>query len=138
MAGEPVKGKNLRLSFDGKTLYHATSCSMSISTNFATLASKDTEGEMSLPDNYTWNVSTSAIVANKPVGSTQADFMDIVDLHLDQVEVDIEFTTAITGDKVIKGKAFVESSAINAEVGNYASGDFSFKGNGNLTREIIA
>jgi hypothetical protein len=135
-AGQIYKGKNVRFSFNGKSLYHATSCKLSISTKLEEIATKDTDGTVSTPSNYAWSISTEALVADKPIASTQSDFMDIVDLQLAGTEIDIEFTDSATGSFILAGKVFVESSDINAEVGNSLTGSFSFKGNGNLVKTL--
>ena len=137
-AGQPIKGKNMRLSFEGKTLFHATSCGLSISTTLEAIATKDTDGEMNVPGNYSWTLTTSALYANKPMGSTQTDFNDLIVMQLAGTEIDVEFTTGETGDKVYSGKAYIESADITAEVGSMANGSFSFKGNGSLTVDTVA
>lgn len=138
-AGQIYKGKNVRFSFNGKTLYHATSCSMSISTTLESIATKDTNGTVSVPSNYEWSITTNALVADKPASPvTHSDFMDIVSLQLAGTEIDVEFTTGETGDFLLSGKVYVESSSINAEVGSSVNGDFSFKGNGDLTKSVVA
>lgn len=137
-AGQIYKGKNVRFSFEGKTLFHATTCSVSVSTTLESIATKDTNGTISIPGNYEWTLSTSALVADKPTSSTQTDFMDLLELQLAGTEIDVEFTTGTTGDFILSGKAYIESSSINAETGNSVSGDFSFKGNGDLTKSVVA
>jgi len=137
-AGQPIKGKHMRLSFEGKTLFHATSCSLSISSTLEAIATKDTDGEMNIPGNYSWSLSTSALFANKPVGSTQVDFNELVVMQLAGTEIDVEFTTGEVGDTIYSGKAFIESADVTAEVGSMANGSFSFKGNGNLNVEKVS
>jgi hypothetical protein len=136
-AGSIYKGKNVRFSFNGKTLYHATSCKLTISTKLEEIATKDTDGTVSTPSNYAWSISTESLVANKPLASSQSDFMDIVSLQLAGTEISIEFTTGAAGDFKLSGKVYTESSDITAEVGNSVTGSFSFKGNGNLTKAIV-
>jgi hypothetical protein len=135
-AGQIYKGKNVRFSFNGKTLYHTTSCKLSISTKLEEIATKDTSGTVSTPSNYAWSISTEALVANKPAASTQSDFMDIVDLQLAGTEIDIKFTDSATGSFILSGKVFVVQSDINAEIGNSLTGSFSFTGNGNLVKTL--
>src|SRR5690606_30087307 len=137
-AGQIYKGKNVRFSFEGKTLFHATTCSVSVSTTLESVATKDTNGTISIPGEYEWTLSTSALVADKPASSTQTDFMDLLELQLAGTEIDVEFTTGTTGDFILSGKAYIESSSINAETGNSVSGDFSFKGNGDLIKSVVA
>lgn len=137
-AGQIYKGKNVRFSFEGKTLFHATSCKLSISTNLEDIATKDTDGTVSVPSNYSWNISTDSLVADKPTSSTQSDFMDIVDYQLAGTEIDIEFTDGETGSFKYAGKVYVESSDLTADVGSSMTGSASFKGNGNLTKSIVS
>jgi hypothetical protein len=134
--GQIYKGKNVRFSFNGNTLYHATSCKLSVSTALEEIATKDTDGTVSTPSNYAWSISTEALVADKPASSSQSDFMDIISLQLAGTEIDIEFTTGTAGDFILSGKVYTESSDITAEVGNSVTGSFSFKGNGNLSKTI--
>jgi hypothetical protein len=138
MSGKIYKGKNVRFSFEGKTLYHATSCSLSVSTTLEELATKDTQGTISVPGNYSWSISANALVADKPAGSTTQDgFMDIMALQLASTPIDIEFTDGEVGSWKLAGTVYVESANISAEVGNSVTGDFSFKGTGDLVKTTI-
>lgn len=138
MPGKIYKGKNVRFSANGKTLYHSTSCNISISTPFEELATKDTEGTVVIPGDYTWSAGASSLVAEKDISDTdKVDFMSIVDLHLDATEIDFEFTTNETGDFLLAGKVYVETSDITAENGNSVSGSFAFKGSGKLTKSVV-
>lgn len=137
-AGQIYKGKNVRFKFNDKTLFHATSCKLSISTTIEDIATKDTDGSLGIPGNYSWTISTDSLVADKPTASTQADFMDIVDFQLAGTEIDIEFTDDATGSFMYAGKVYVESSDLTADVGSSMTGSASFKGNGNLTKSIVA
>lgn len=135
--GKHYKGKNVRFSFDGKTLFHATSCSVSVSTNIDSIATKDTNGSMNTPGNYEWSLTTSALVADKPAGTTQTDFMELLTLQLAGTEIEVEFTTGTEGDFILSGKVYIESTSISAETEGSVSGDFSFKGNGDLTKAVV-
>lgn len=139
MASTIYQGKNLRFKFDGKTLFHATSCSLDISTSLEEIATKDTDGSVSTPGNYAWSLSTDALVANLPAGNTTGvAFATLLDTQLAGTEIDVDFTTDETGDFVYSGKVYIENTSIQAEVGSSAKGSFSFKGNGNLTKTIVA
>lgn len=135
--GQIYKGKNVRFSFGDKTLYHATSCTLGISTTLEEIATKDTNGTVSVPGNYSWNISTNALVADKPASSTQVDFMDIVALQLAGTAIDIEFTDGETGSFILSGTVYIESANVSAEVGQSVTGDFSFKGTGDLTKALV-
>lgn len=137
MASNFYKGKLLRFSFEGKHLYHATSCELNIDMKMEDIATKDTNGTISEASNYSWTLSTDCLVANKPAASTtHSDVADIVDFLLAGTELDVEFTTDVTGDFVYAGKALVQNAKITAQVENVATGSFSFKGNGDLTKTI--
>lgn len=136
-AGDIYQGKNVRFSFEGKTLFHATTCSVTVSTTLESIATKDTNGTLNIPGNYEWTMSTSALVAEKPAGSSQMDFMELLTEQLAGREIDVEFTRGTAGDFVLSGKVYIESCSINAETANSVSGDFSFKGNGDLTKSIV-
>lgn len=136
-AGKFYKGKKVRISLDGKTLYHATSCKVDISAKLEEITSKDTEGDVSVADGYSWSASTEVLVADKPLDSTQAEAMDLVDYVLTGEELDFEFTTSETGDFLLKGKVFVSQVSIDASTGSAVKGSFSFVGQGNLDKEAV-
>lgn len=137
-AGNFYKGKFLRLSYGGKTLFHATSCGLSISTKLDTIASKDTDGEVNTDSGYSWSLSTDCLVADKPVGSTQIDFMDIIDIQIGSSNlIDVEFTTNVAGDFVYSGQVRVASSDLKADLEGIATGSASFTGTGNLTKTAV-
>lgn len=130
--GQIYKGKDLRVSTNGNTLYHSTSCSISVSTSLESISTKDTKGTVSVPSNYEWTLSAESLMADKPLASTQNDYYDLLQLQLAGEEVDIEFTTGEVGDVVFSGKAYIESFSGNADTGSSATSSFSFKGNGDL------
>lgn len=137
-AGQIYNGTNVRLSYDGKVLFHTTSCKLQISTKLEEIATKDTAGSVVTPGNYAWTVSAESLVADKPSASTtQVGAMDIVDLQLAKTPIDIEFTSGETGDWVYSGQVYVESADISAQVDQSMTGSFSFKGNGDLVKSTI-
>lgn len=133
------QGKKVRISLAGKVIYHATECTINIDSQTESIATKDTDGNISLPDGYSWTASTNALVAVVSSGSaaTHTGAIDVVALQLAQSEVDFEFTTGETGDFVFSGKAYVTSSSITATVGSTVKGSFTFTGNGNLTKSVV-
>ncbi|MCG9792482.1 hypothetical protein [Flavobacterium algicola] len=139
MAGNTYAGKNLRIRIAGKTVFHATDCSFTTSRTMDAIASKDTNGEQVSPGNYTWGVATSYLVANKPDASaTQVGTKEILDTYQAGTEATIEFTTEIVGDVIISGQAFIESINLSAPTNGVATGDASFKGNGDFVTEVVA
>jgi len=137
MAGNTYAGKNLRIRVDGKTIFHATECSFTTSRNMESIASKDTNGEQVTPGNYTWGVSTNFLVANKPDASTtQIGTKEILDTYQAGSEVEVQFTTDIAGDVIVTGNTFIEGLNMTAGTNGVATGDASFKGNGDFETSL--
>ena len=136
-AGQAYKGKNLRIMVEGKSIYHATECSFNSSINLEEIATKDTNGTMVIASNYTWGLSTNMLVADKPVGSTQDDFVGMLNKHKSGTMVAVEFTTDIAGDILIAGNAFIESIDLTSPTEGFATGSASFKGNGDYTVSAV-
>jgi hypothetical protein len=139
MAGNTYAGKNLRIRVGGKTIFHATECTFTTSRNMESIASKDTNGEQVTPGNYTWGVSTNFLVANIPTASTtQIATKQILDTYQAGTEVEVAFSTEIVGDVVITGQSFIESINMSAPTNGVATGDASFKGNGDFETTVAA
>jgi hypothetical protein len=137
MAGNTYAGKNLRIRVEGKTVFHATECSFTTSRNMESIASKDTNGEQVTPGNYSWSVSTNFLIANIPTASTtQIGTKQILDVYQAGTEVEIQFSTNIVGDVIITGQSFIESMNMSAPTSGVATGDASFKGNGDFVTTL--
>lgn len=139
MANNFIKGKDLRLSFGGKTLWHASTCTLSISTDFEEIATKDTQGKEQTPGDYAWTVSTENMVADKPVGdTTHVDVHDLIGFQLANTPITVEFTTGVTGAKIYSGTVYVQQADLTAANGSTVTGSFSFVGAGDITVETVA
>ena len=132
------QGKNVRISVEGKTIYHATACKLDISMSLEEIATKDTDGSVNTPGNYSWSASTDALFATLPGGDTTHKSADeILDYLLAKTELDFEFSTNEAGEWIYGGKVWVESASIDATVGQSVTGSFGFKGNGDLTKTAV-
>lgn len=139
MASTIYDGKKLRFKFDDKLFLHATSCKLSIATKLEEIATKDTDGSMVVPGNYSWSGSTDALLSNLPVGDTEhVTFDTLLTAKLAGQEIDVEFTTDVSGDIIYSGKCFIENAEITADTGVAVKVSISFKGNGNITKSTIA
>ncbi|SFO04757.1 Phage tail tube protein [Paenimyroides ummariense] len=137
-AGDPIKGKNLRLKVEGKTVYHATECSWSTTKDFEEFASKDTVGKRSIPGDYEFSASTAALIVEKAAGATQSDIYDLLELYKSDTLVEIEFTTDIAGTKVISGNYYIQACDISANNTGVATANCSFRGDGDFSIETVA
>jgi hypothetical protein len=52
MASTIYNGKLLRFKFNDKKLIHATSCKLTVSSKLEEIATKDTDGTVSIPSGY--------------------------------------------------------------------------------------
>lgn len=138
--GKFYKGKNLRLKFEGKTLYHATSCGLSISTDSDEIATKDTSGKVFIPGSYSGSLTTDCLVADKLTAEagTVSDAFDLMVLQLNNTEVSWEFTNGVVGDRIMSGTAFFTQADITAEEAGISSGSFSLSTTGDIVLGVVA
>jgi hypothetical protein len=139
MDGNIYKGRNLRVLVAGKPILHATECSFSTTMNFEEIATKDTDGTIQTPGNYTWTLTSNHLVADKDQ-VTQANYTDAFELleqYKNRLPVEVQFTTSMGGDVIISGQAYMSGANISAPVEGAASGDFNFQGNGNFFTERV-
>lgn len=138
-AGQFYKGKNLRFRFEGKTLFHATSCSLSIASDSDEIATKDTDGKVFIPGSYSGTLSTDNLLADKETGATTAiDSFDLLEYQLNNTLVTWEFSTGVAGDRLVSGSAYLTSSEMTAEESGIASGSFSFNTTGDITISTVS
>ncbi|WP_119792043.1 hypothetical protein [Flavobacterium anhuiense] len=139
MASEIYNGKLLRFKFNAKKFLHATSCKLDFATKLEEIATKDTNGTVVIPSNYSWTGSTEALLSNLPTGDVEhVTFDDILALKLAGTQIDIDFTTDVTGDIIYTGKAFIENAGITSTVGESVKVTVSFRGNGDLTQDTVS
>lgn len=138
MASEIYKGKLLRFKFDAKKFLHATSCKLDFSMKLEEIATKDTDGTVSIPGNYSWSGSTEALLANLPaLDTTHVTYDDILAKMLAGTEIDVDFTTDVTGDIIYTGKAYIDSASMTADTEGAVKVSISIKGNGNVVKAIV-
>lgn len=138
MASTIYNGKLLRFKFDDKKLIHATNCKLTVSSKLEEIATKDTDGTVSIPSGYSFSGSTEALLSNLPAGDTTHATADtLLTAQLAGTEIDIEFTTDVTGDFIYTGKAFIDNFDLGSETGTSVKVSISFKGNGNLTKATV-
>lgn len=143
--GQFYRGENLRLKFQGDPLFHATSCSLEISTANEELASKDITGTKISMGNYSGTLSTDALLADKVPDPAAPDpptpFVDPIELMKFQINktlLDWEFTTGVVGDFKISGKCYVSNSGITGDNQQVGTATFSFLVDGDILIETLA
>jgi hypothetical protein len=136
-AGDILKGKDLRITFVDGTIYHATECAISSTRAFDEVATKDTNGNIVTPDTYSWNMTASGLVANKPGSSSQKDIKDLWASHIAGTIAAVEFKTTETGDMVLSGNVYVESIEMTASTEGRATYSATLRGDGDLTQSEV-
>ena len=138
MARKIYKGKNLRIFVDGKALLHSTECGFSTTTNFESIATKDTNGNVQTPGNYEWSVTANTLFVDKDVLDTDKfDTLELLQKYLAQETVTIQFMTNIGQEVVLSGEAYMSGTNFSAPTEGSATGDFTFQGNGDFTAERL-
>jgi hypothetical protein len=75
------------------------------------------------------------IIGKLTFGDTTHATDTLLDAQLAGTEVDVEFTTDVTGDFIYTGKAFISNFDLGAETGTSVKVSISFTGNGNITNK---
>ena len=129
------EGTTMRIKIGSKTIFHEVSATLTSSIDFKEVASKDTNGKLVTPGAQSWSMTANTLIANS---TTQEDLSSLYAAHSGKTAVTIEFTTDVSGDVVFSGSAYVESISIDATNEEVVTGDFSFKGDGDLTMGTVA
>lgn len=138
-AGQFYKGKNLRIRLNGSTLFHSTTCTLSVAKDMEEQSTKDTNGKIISPGDYGGTLSMESLLADKETGATEVvDWADILQYELDGTLLDWEFSTGVSGDKIVSGKMYVNQSDMTAENGTTATGSYSFTTTGDITIDVVA
>ncbi len=111
MAGEKVMSGNLRLTLDGKTIFHAMNCSLNMSRDFKERATKDTTGTERAKGTKSWTASFDGL-ATYAGGTTAHDFASLFDLYNDDTDtpIEVEFVPDETdATHIMTGEGFIDS-----------------------------
>lgn len=133
-AGQFYKGKNLRIRVEGSTVFHATTCNLTITKEIESLSTKDTNGKIVIPGDYEGSLSTDCLVADKETAAVDVvDWTDLMQFLLDGTKLTWDFSTGVVGDKIISGAMYINESNVTAENGTTSTGSFSFTTDGDIT-----
>lgn len=137
-------GSELRIFLDDNTVYHATSCAISISRGTKERATKDTDGvEVSL-DKLTWSATGDGLaVAALPTGVTGAEntedlFDKLVAGTLVPVKFSLGTSNGVSGDTYYTGNAYVTSLDITSAVDEDATASFTLTGTGTPAKAVLS
>lgn len=138
-AGQFYQGKNLRISLEGNTLFHATSATLSIQSDVDEVATKDTSGKVLIPGSYSGSISLDNLLADIEVGAVnQVDHSTLLGYQLAKTEITWEFTTGVSGDLLVSGTGYLVGSDLTAETEGIGTGSFSIQTTGDITVTTVA
>ena len=135
-------GSDLRFTFNGKTVFHAINCSITMSRAVKERATKDTNGTEVAKGIKSWSGSGDSLgVMTLPSGVTTAmAFEDLFDAYDDDTStlIDVEFTLGVTGTTYYKGKAILSELSANAPNEEDTTATFSITGSGVVEKATVA
>lgn len=140
MAGEKVISGDLRVTLDGKTFYHSTSCSLSLSRELKERATKDTTGTERAKGTKSWSMSADGLGVYNGDGSDSLDLFGLFDAYDDDTDtpISVEFVPD-EGDAAFKfaGEGILDS--LEGTFGNDedATASISISGSGALTKVTL-
>lgn len=135
MAGEKVMSGDLRLKLEDKTVFHATSCTLTMSREFKERATKDTTGVERAKSTKSFTASYEGLAVYASDGVGTHDFEDLFGLYNDDAAaaLDIEFLPSESdATKKYTGECFIENLELTAPNDEDATISMSLVGNGAL------
>lgn len=130
---------NLRLELDGKTIFHATNCSLTMNREFRERSTKDTTGIERAKSTKSWSASYEGLAVYAG-GTTSHDFKSLFELYDDDDDtpVSVEFTPdEDDATWYFQGTGFIESLEGNFAVREDATISLSVLGNGAIETKTI-
>jgi len=140
MAGEKVISGNMRLNIDGKTVYHATDATLTMTREVRERATKDTEGTEKAKGIKNFSASANALGAYNSDGTSTNDFSGLFQLYNDDSTdtVDIEFVPSESdATKKYTGKAIIDNLELNMPNEEDSTASINLSGSGVITEETI-
>jgi hypothetical protein len=140
MAGEKVINGDLRVTMDGKTFYHSTTCSLSLSRDLKERATKDTTGTERAKGTKSWSMSADGLAVYNGDEVGTLDLFGLFDAYNDDTDtpISVEFVPS-ESDATYKfaGEGIIES--LESTFGNDEDGtaSISISGSGSLAKVAI-
>ena len=120
-----IKGKDLIIKIDNKTIYHAISHEIQISSEFEEWETKDSNGKQNEFSGISGTASANGIMCISETSDTETfDSAALLDAQLAGQKVTL---TAMIGDEPYTGDAWIDSLSFAGEVSKKATWNASFK-----------
>ena len=119
----------------GDYVAHSIDATISVSQETPDATTKDSNQWVEhIRGNKSWEVSGSGLVAFDVDSGTEVGAVELIDLLMGGTAVYIRFSNSNAGDVAWEGSVSVTSTSINAPQNSATGFDFSFVGNGPLTK----
>lgn len=134
---------NARFTLDGNTVFHSTSCSLSLARATKERATKDTNGTEVAKGIKSWSATGEQLgVLELPAGATQAQaFAGLYDLYNDDSDTLIDFEFIPKNESALfkyKGQAIMTALDISLPNEEDSTSTYSLTGSGIIEKETIA
>ena len=129
-----INGDNLLIYADGVAVGHSLDATLSVSQDLPDSTTKDSSQWVDhIHGNRSFEVSGSGLV----VPASTMNATQVVDFILNANDVSIRFSNSVAGDVEWRGQVSVSSCSVNAPQNAPVGFDFTFTGNGALTKVTI-
>jgi len=130
----PLNATILHINFDGVKITHQLNAELKVSTTMRESLTKDNDGyKGKFPGAKDWELSGEAEIALDAAKGME----DLYDAFMAGDEVDVIFTTAVTGSTKWSGKVLITELSINAGVEETATMTYSLMGSGALAAGTV-
>lgn len=139
MADPKVISGNMRITIDGDTVFHSTSCSLELTRSFRERATKDTVGTERAKGAKDWTASVEGL-ATYGTGDDTLNFYDIFDKYDDDddTSLDVEFVPEESdADYKMVGEGFIENLSRTNPNDEDSTISLSIVGNGAMKKVAI-
>jgi len=132
-----VKGTDLRIFVNNKTIANETTCSIDLSTSMIETSSKDSGAWMTqIPGRKSWSI-TSTIQLDYADGTSQYTYDELLTAWLGQTVLTVSFKTAAASDTTLTGQAYIASKPVQGGDQEIATVEITLQGTGELAKGTV-
>jgi len=126
-----LQGDTMRLKLGGKDIFHEVEVSLDFSRDFKEVATKDTDGKVTTPGDYSFGLSVSAKASSDT--TTENSNIMLAGYAVNGDKLKFELADSVSGHITYSGEAYIEGFTINANNEESVDMSYSLKGTGTLT-----
>lgn len=130
-----LDGSIMRLSVEGKKVFHEVEVSIEGSTDFKEIATKDTDGKEVSPGAQSFSLSCSAKGSTDTTSDNAS--IDMLMFYQNKTKVAFTLTDGVVGHVVYSGFAYVADFNMGSPNEEIVDFSYSLKGTGGLTIGVV-